>query len=90
MQPREPHLSHLSSLWHLSHATMGMDVTTITTIRCALPLVGQQPAVSRQNESQLSSRLTMSLLTKTISDISVAEKTDPSDAVPLAAMLADS
>ncbi|KAK3501870.1 hypothetical protein B0T13DRAFT_464669 [Neurospora crassa] len=45
MQPHEPHLSHLSSLWHLSHTrSTRTDVTTITTtIRCALPIVGQQP-----------------------------------------------
>ncbi|KHE83405.1 hypothetical protein GE21DRAFT_1309502 [Neurospora crassa] len=82
MQPHEPHLSHLSSLWHLSHTrSTRTDVTTITTtIRCALPIVGQQPSVSRQNESQLSSRLIMSLLTKTNSGISDVDKRDLSDA----------
>ncbi|KAK1783412.1 LOW QUALITY PROTEIN: hypothetical protein QBC45DRAFT_462011 [Copromyces sp. CBS 386.78] len=88
MQPREPHRSHLSSLWHLSHATTGTDATIIPTTRCALPLVGQQPAVSRQNESQLSSRLTMSFQTKANSGISDVDKRDPFDAVPLAAMIA--
>lgn len=97
MQPYEPHLSHLSSLWHLSHTrSTGTDVTTITTIttttttRCALPIVGQQPSVSRQNESQLSSGLIMSLLTKANSGISDIEKRDLSDAVSLAAILAGS
>ncbi|KAK3948666.1 hypothetical protein QBC32DRAFT_373375 [Pseudoneurospora amorphoporcata] len=72
----------------LSHATTGTDATIIPTTRCALPLVGQQPAVSRQNESQLSSRLTMSFLTKANSGISDVDKRDPFDAAPLAAMIA--
>lgn len=81
MQPREPHLSHLSSLWHLSHSSTGTDATTITTTRCALPLVGQKPAVSRQNESQLSSRLRMSLLTRANLCISKVDIRNSFDAI---------
>ncbi|KAK3402728.1 hypothetical protein B0T20DRAFT_449714 [Sordaria brevicollis] len=73
---------HLSSLWrHLSSTTTGTDATTFTTTRCALPLDEQQPAVSRQNESQQSSRLTVSLLMRARPGNSNAEKKEPFDQV---------
>ena len=78
MQPHKPHLSHLSSLWHLSHTITVTDATIFTTTRCApCRSLDNRPAVSRQNESQLSSRLTMSLLTRARSGISYHEKGDP-------------